>query len=127
MKIPFLLPSSLLLALALSAVAQPDVGLPRVGTGAPLTAPRVREETPEALATTATSPEPANITYNWTMPVDQVLDLYRTWSDGRRSGMPSVSGTTTITLKTKAPLTHSEAVQALETILRDERDYGRSH
>ncbi|MGA3179538.1 MAG: tetratricopeptide repeat protein [Verrucomicrobiota bacterium] len=65
--------------------------------------------------------EPANIVYNWTMPADQVLAIY---SDlvGRTAlqafaGPLAVTGTSQLTLKTESPLTHDEAIRALETLL----------
>jgi Mg-chelatase subunit ChlD/tetratricopeptide (TPR) repeat protein len=64
--------------------------------------------------------EPANISYDWTMPLDQVLDTYSKLI-GRTaltvSGSTPAFGTSPITLKTASPLTRTEATQALETVL----------
>jgi general secretion pathway protein D len=129
---------SLWLALALVARAQPVPPSPGPGLPRALTVPRTNAAaavppspaapvTPAAPAApapgdaVAAAPEPADIQYDWTMPVDQVLDIYADLI-GRTalhtgSGPMAVAGTSTITLKTHGKLTHKEAVQALETIL----------
>ncbi|MGA2749104.1 MAG: secretin N-terminal domain-containing protein [Verrucomicrobiota bacterium] len=64
----------------------------------------------------------ADTTYNFpAIPVDQLLEIYADLV-GRTllrasSGAASVAATTTITLKTEHPLTRSEAIVALETVL----------
>jgi Mg-chelatase subunit ChlD len=77
---------------------------------------------PQALAPPANTNEPANISYNFSgVPVEQVLDTY-----GKLVGRTLLKSTTgpadvpkdaTITLKTEKPLTRSEAIESLETIL----------
>ena len=72
MKTKTLLPLGLLLALEFSAVAQPVLGLPRNGADKPSGAPQAGEEISQpSSGATVPSLEPSNITYNWTMPVDQ--------------------------------------------------------
>jgi general secretion pathway protein D len=65
----------------------------------------------------ANTNEVADITYNFPgVPVEQLLDIY-----GGLVGRTLLKGAafkdTTITLKTETPLTHSEAIEALEMIL----------
>jgi general secretion pathway protein D len=81
---------------------------------------------PKATTTTADSGgktnETADITYNFLgVPLDQLLDIYADLV-GRTllrssTGPAAVSKDATIALKTQSPLTHSEAIVALETIL----------
>ena len=65
--------------------------------------------------------DPEDISYIFPgVPVEQLLDIYadlvgRTLLKGGGTG--GVSKDLTITLKTETPLTHSEAIEALETIL----------
>lgn len=98
-----------------------DAGVAPDGSPVPASAAMGALPPGGAMAKPAAAPEPANISYNWTMPVDQVLDIYAQLV-GRTAlhtsaGPMAVVGTSTITLKTQSPLTHTEAVQALETIL----------
>ncbi len=79
-----------------------------------------------AAATTNTSTgaegEKADISYTFpAIPVEQILDIYADLV-GRTllrasSGPESIPATATVTLKTESPLTRSEAIIALETIL----------
>lgn len=75
-----------------------------------------------AAATMAPNGEVANISYNFPgVPIEQLLDIYADLV-GRTllrasTGSSAVPGTTPITLKTQSPLTRSQAIQALETIL----------
>jgi general secretion pathway protein D len=138
----------LLLALALTATGQPNplppsppparpIG-PGRATGTPLSAPVTNNAAgaapavpglPARTSTTAAPPapgaaasaaaaEPADTSYNWTMPVEQVIDVYAhlVGRTAFRSGA-GAGASATITLKTVSPLTHSEAVEALETVL----------
>ena len=59
--------------------------------------------------------EQANIQYNWSMPVEQVLDeIYAPLVGRTPLRAPSVPKDTMITLNTEKPLTKTEAIQALE-------------
>ena len=76
---------------------------------------------PAAPDNTVKTNEVADISYNFPgVPVEQLLDIYadlvgRTLLKGGGTG--GVSKDLTITLKTETPLTRSEAIEALETIL----------
>ncbi len=84
--------------------------------------------TPPSTAATTTNTstgaegEKADISYTFpAIPVEQILDIYADLV-GRTllrasSGPESIPATATVTLKTESPLTRSEAIIALETIL----------
>jgi general secretion pathway protein D len=56
--------------------------------------------------------------YNWTMPVEEILDTIYAPLIGRTPlRAPGLPLTTTLTLKTQSKLTKAEAIQALETIM----------
>jgi general secretion pathway protein D len=112
MKLKHVFSPAFFLSLTLAARAQQGPALPRAGS--PTSVPVIRPPDP-------VGPEPANISYNINMPVDEVLEIYAQLI-GRTplhtaTGPMAVNGTTPITLKTQSPLTRSEAIQALETIL----------
>jgi general secretion pathway protein D len=97
---------------------------PRVPSPAPTAAPLApRPATPPGLtASTNAAPEKADITYTFpAIPVEQLLDIYADLV-GRTllrssAGPAAITPTQTVTLKTESPLTKSEAIIALETIL----------
>ncbi|HEY3913089.1 MAG TPA: secretin N-terminal domain-containing protein [Verrucomicrobiae bacterium] len=81
---------------------------------------------PTPMATTAAPigpmPEKADITYTFpAIPIEQILDIYADLV-GRTllrasTGPSAIQPTATVTLKTESPLTHSQAIIALETVL----------
>lgn len=77
---------------------------------------------PGVSASTNAAPEKADITYTFpAIPVEQILDIYADLV-GRTllrssTGPAAIQPTATVTLKTESPLTRSEAIIALETIL----------
>ncbi|HEX3717642.1 MAG TPA: secretin N-terminal domain-containing protein [Verrucomicrobiae bacterium] len=97
---------------------------PRVPSPAPTAAPLApRPATPPGLtASTNSAPEKADIMYTFpAIPVEQLLDIYADLV-GRTllrssAGPAAITPTQTVTLKTESPLTKSEAIIALETIL----------
>ena len=95
-----------LLALPLATAAQ---------TNAPAPAPAPPPAAPAP-------PEPADIHYNWTMPIEQLLDEVYAPLVGRtpfraNAGAEAVPKDALITLKTQSDLTKSEAIMALETVM----------
>jgi type II secretory pathway component GspD/PulD (secretin) len=66
--------------------------------------------------------EPADITYHWTMPIEQLLDeIYAPLVDRTplraNTGAAAVPKDALVTLYTQHPLTKSEAIEALETVM----------
>ena len=108
--------------------AAPPVKTPTPAAGPPAPSfPVVPSSPPAAGASTAATAaaqtqEVADITYNFPgVPVEQLLDIYADLV-GRTllrsiTGPSAVPKETTITLKTQTPLTRSQAIEALETIL----------
>ena len=132
---------SILLALPLAAAAAQPTNLP-VPPQPPLppmpgrstapaansasNVPPARRNTPAAASAASFAaadpsfPEVANLEYNLTMPVDQLLDeIYAPLVGRTPIRAPAVNKDTIITLKTvkEHPLTRREAIMALETIL----------
>ncbi|MGD1085820.1 MAG: secretin N-terminal domain-containing protein, partial [Verrucomicrobiota bacterium] len=91
-------------------------GAPPVVPPAPAPPANAGPAGPAVPAAPAAPAETAYIKYNWTMPVDEVIDLYAKLV-GRTALRSGTVGTATVTLKTFSLLTESEAVQALETLL----------
>jgi general secretion pathway protein D len=125
MKFKSLFTFSLLVALPLMTAAQPAParqGQPPAPGSAPPAArnPAAAQPPPAAPTPAAAAPdasgEVAEFRYNWTMPVDQVLDeIYAPLVDRTPLRAPGVNKDTLITLKTVHDLTRSEAILALET------------
>jgi type II secretory pathway component GspD/PulD (secretin) len=90
---------------------------PASATNAPATATNAPARPPLV----AVPPEPADISYSFTMPVEQVVEIYAKLVARTPfravAGPQSVAATSLVTLKTESPLTHTEAIQALETVL----------
>jgi general secretion pathway protein D len=88
----------------------------------PATAPVPAAAISSATNSAAKAQEVADITYNFPgVPVEQLLDIYADLI-GRTllrasSGPSAVPKDATVTLKTETPLTRSQAIEALETIL----------
>jgi general secretion pathway protein D len=104
--------------------------LPRIAPPPAPTAPARPAASPPTPAPAATIPAPpaesgdvADIVYDFSggLPVPQLLEIYQ--SLVKRTLLYTTSGTgavpkdATVTLKTESPLTHAQAVEALETIL----------
>jgi general secretion pathway protein D len=105
------------------APPSPNVpSLPAPVAGAPVTPVAGTPAATAAATTNAAPPEKADISYTFpAIPVEQILDIY---SDlvGRTllrasGGAAAIQPTATVTLKTQSPLTRSEAIVALETVL----------
>jgi len=100
---------SLLLALPLAAAAQTNASAP--GQPPPIPPPPPR----------AAPAEPADIQYNWSMPLEQVLDEIYAPLVGRTSlhssDPASFPKDKLITLKTQTSLTTNEAIMVLEAVM----------
>ena len=88
----------------------------------PTAAPAAPASADATNATAAAAPEPADIHYNITMPVEEVLDEIYAPLVGRTPlravvGAAAVPKDALITLKTQSDLTKSEAIMALETVM----------
>jgi general secretion pathway protein D len=105
----------------LPALPVPAVTPPAPTTVPPPTAAALPPAAPNANPARPTV-EPADISYNFpAIPVDQLLDIYaglvgRTLLRAS-TGASAIPANATIALKTESPLTRSEAIEALETIL----------
>ena len=122
---------------AVSAVPKPAAATPPDSTtttppaNTATNAGQPSQPMPAAPASAAPA-EVADIKYNWTMPVEQVLDDIYAPLVGRTplqavAGASAVPKDALITLHTQADLTKSEAIMALETDDGHERNYRRPH
>lgn len=107
------------------STARPPATFPRFPTPpqAPLGTPQpTLPKIPLSAVAATNTVEAANISYNFpAVPVDQLLDIYAQLV-GRTllragSGAAAIPTTATVTLQTESPLTRSEAIVALETVL----------
>jgi general secretion pathway protein D len=107
------------------AIATPPATGPAVPNipALPNTPPAAGAKPGMAVDLTGKTNDVADITYNFLgVPLDQLLDIYadlvgRTLLRSSGGGPGAVPKDATIALKTQSPLTHAEAIIALETIL----------
>jgi general secretion pathway protein D len=99
----------------------PNPGFPTIPVEPPLATPPSTGPSTNAVPTGANG-EKADISYTFpAIPVEQLLDIYADLVNRTllraSAGSEAIQPTATVTLKTESPLTRSEAVVALETIL----------